>query len=237
MNFICTIFLLLSGCSAYATIYTFENSGSYSDETNWDTYPGETIDEGDTILIEANSIYNVNLLMWGGLLLFSDEVNHASINDLEINNSAIVEFQGSGIILDISGSITDFTYNGFVVNCWFFMEIYNYGSGFIAGTASLDGLCGDILYFNYGEEEAFILGLNNTQVYNCGTLNVYSDVVYVSCILDLSDGTITGYDQNELIQYSQGEINQSCSNCTSYITNASLVKIDKGTIKGTVIID
>ncbi len=236
MNFLCTILLFFTVCSVYATTYTFHTSGDYTNEANWDAYPGETIDVGDTIVIDAFSIDNIQLLMWGGHLLFTDNAVDVSIWDLEVNNSATIEIQGSYIDIHINSTLAYYSFEEIISDCYLFLEIHNNGSGFYGIDFALNDLCGQITYYNNGQEEASILGMNDINVFNWGTLNTFPGDLYVTCNLHMENGTITGYEPYQLIQL-DGEINQNCSSCTAYILNASAVIIKNGEITGTIIID
>lgn len=92
-----TIFIL-SYCSAWATTYTFHTSGSYDDESNWDVYPGNILDNDDTIVLEEEP-YNINLEVLAGTHIIESNVIYLDVQTLDISGSATLEIQSN--ILDI----------------------------------------------------------------------------------------------------------------------------------------
>ena len=236
MRIFSTLLFLIFSLVSRSETFTMISGADYQDASNWDTYPGTTLFDGDTIVIDVSSLGNFSLTMWGGHLLFTEEVNTCDVGYWEIYNSSTVEFEGNWIIIHIFGEIYYEAYQGINLDNSMDVSIINLDEGFNGIHTALENLYADFQYENEGTEDAHILDLSNLNMTNWGTLMAYPGDIYIYCHLELASGTITGYDPYQLIQIA-GEIKQSCTNCTSYITNASSVQFVDAEIQGNLIID
>jgi len=220
-----------------ATVYTFHSEGYYNDPNNWDNYPGTELYNGDTIVIDAYC-HSINLFTWDGYLIISDNVSYISISDLSMMDDAILEVQSSWLHLDIQGSFSYYSYEPIVSNTYVHFEITNGGYGIDQNGCMFDPFTMSVNYHNFGYQDGGILSCIDGYFVNQGELNVnFGGTLYVDCDLELADGTITGFEPYNILEFN-GNIMQNCSNCTATINNISNLWLNKNTnILGKVILN
>lgn len=89
-----------------ADTYTLESSGNWNVESNWDTYPGTTIDADDEVILSADVIINASVIINGNLIVSTGStltnnwllsVNGSMTNDGAVINSTQVNLFGDCI--------------------------------------------------------------------------------------------------------------------------------------------
>lgn len=232
MRVLLSTLFILSYCSAWATTYTFHTSGSYDDESNWDVYPGNILDNDDTIVLEEEP-YNINLEVLAGTLIIESNVIYLDVQTLDISGSATLEIQSN--ILDIE------------VYDWFSIDasalIISSGDTWITlfnhGYYSLNDNNSDldIYLYNYGTLELWTIETYD-YVVNHGTIEVWgnNNVMYGPYELDLADGTFTGFGSYTL-DMGYVYVTQYESWNTATFENCTQLTLDWAYITGTVVIE
>lgn len=227
--FVCLIYL-----QGNATVYTFETEGYYLDESNWDSYPGTELSNGDTILIEANCLY-IELEAQDGLLIIAESVQNLSIDGLRIYSGCQFELNPENLIIEIWGFFEYNSSNSIISPFNPSLYITNNGSGLHADN-SFFGNMSFVEYINFGTQSADLLEYLPGDFVNYGMIEVFSPQVYSYCNLDLFDGSIIGFMPFDF--HILSEINQSCTDCTATITEINALHIYLySNFKGTVILN
>jgi len=65
--YLTSLVLVFCMASAYATTYTYETAGDWSDQSHWDVYPGTSVAASDSIIISADLIIDVSVTIHGYL--------------------------------------------------------------------------------------------------------------------------------------------------------------------------
>ena len=161
MKYRIAIFLTIGVfCQLFGTTYTFEGGGDWTEESNWDSYPGLELAMSDTVIIEGSCHY------WNG----------------QINNSGTIIVSGGSVGFDIYWLVNDgelIVYGeanfGYIENHGF---IVSYG---FLNLSSCDGF-GSII--NYGWLDIYY-GYIDNYIYQAGTLSGMGTIKYL-----INDGNL-----------------------------------------------
>ena len=227
------LYTLIFSTICAATTYTFNTSGDYSDTSNWDTYPGEYVENGDTLLILEDININVILDIYDGVILFESNVDEVTMSYVTFWFDSLLKIEVNYLELTIHGHLY---FDGGIAEYpnLFIVSITNFGDGIHGGNIFAYGP--SIEYYNIGTQGSpFFIDFDGYFI-NEGTILVEFGSLYLDCSLELSYGTIEGYSPFEIIQQG-GSIAQSCSNCTSTTDNCTSVTVTNANIKGEWIIE
>jgi|GEM_PF-5382210 len=218
---------------SHAETFTFHTVGDYSDTSNWDTYPGNYVENGDTLLIEADFNVDVNLDVYDGVVILNSDVVGFEVSYVNFWYDSKLVIESNYLTLNIYGhlEIADME----VTSNFFSLIIANFGYGILSyGNPFIFN--DDIQYDNYGTQNNSFFDGYEGYFFNAGTILVEFDDLILNCQLELFDGTIEGYSSFDIIQQS-GSIQQSCSSCTSSTINCQSVTIKDAETEGTWNID
>lgn len=85
--------MVLFHSMVYATLYTFNSSGDWTIECNWDFYQGTTIDSGDELIITESLTVN-SFIALNGYLEVSDDVTMTIDWPINISNTGSITNNG-----------------------------------------------------------------------------------------------------------------------------------------------
>lgn len=163
------IALLIAYCiPSYATDYTFNGFGDWTDESNWNgDYPGTTLNNGDNIFIEGDCyIFESTIVDNNGAIIINGGSSLSARGTFNINNngslSAIGNFSVEGGITNNYGTID--IYSDFFAG-W--AEFNNYGT-FTSNDGSSIGI--NLIFFNKNGAEFTQNSLSMT-IYDGGIIN------------------------------------------------------------------
>ncbi|MEM9545409.1 MAG: hypothetical protein AAGA77_05525 [Bacteroidota bacterium] len=200
----------------HSTVYTFHTEGSFTNEANWDVFPGFNLVTNDTLSIEANCT-NIQLYAEAGHIVFSSDVNWIAISSLFIIDNCTMEIQANWVTFDVTGSF-DYLINTPIVHPEnIFLDVFNYGSG-INGLDCPFDYSAFLSYQNLGSQAASFLECMSGTFTNNGSIEVDFPFLFLNCELDLADGTINAFNPFDLFAYGD-LLKQYCSSCTATINN------------------
>ena len=221
-------FCLLFSFNAQAIIYTFHTAGDYVDVNNWDIYPGNNLFTNDTISIEANCS-NIDLYAPIGYVVFSEDVDHISMNLVVIAENCQLEFLNDNFWIDILLNIDFNTYEKYILTPQFTnITIVNNGYGFTSEFCTIWENTVNIEYTNFGSQNAYLLECMDGLFINDGTIEVMSNMLLLNCDLNLSSGTILGSQAYTIPAYN-GSTMQNCSSCVATLSNIEALHINNNT--------
>jgi len=228
---IATLFIL-SSCAAWATTYTFHTSGAYDDDSNWDVYPGNVLDNDDTIILEEEP-YNIDLEVLSGTLIITSNVTYLDVQTLNISGSAILEIESNFLDIDVFGwfSIDD---SALIISTGYpWITLINHGYY----SVDINNSDIDINLYNYGTLDLWIIE-SYGYVVNHGTIEVWgnNNVIIGPSELDLADGTFTGFGSYTL-DMGYIYVTQYESWNTATFENCTQLTLDWAYITGTVVIE
>lgn len=216
----CFAILFSVNYPGFATVYTFLTAGNFSDVSNWDTYPGPDLMNGDTISIEANCD-NIDLNVIDGHLIIETTASDISITNLTFYSNGTMEIKPNNANITINDWFQYYPDIAITNNGTSFLFIYNYSGGVNGSNCLFDNF--NTYYSNYGEQDSYLLECLDGEFMNAGIINVYSNYFFLNCKLDLHNGQINADIPFTMTQY--GALIQYCSFCTATINNLEEIEM------------